>query len=218
MRVGRFTPEHIKNSFLKNFLIYLGIPVGVVLCILMLRCSADQWYLTLCDPVYYSPSGSSVCGILQARILEWVGISSSRVSSWLRNQTHVSCISRQILYHWTAQEAPVILWYYFICPLNSSLEFIHDRKTYLRIKEIDCHCDLVDDHSLSLSLYVCICLCIYVCIIIFKYNVPDGWVSVTNRSLHMYMLFSLVFFSTYFVRSYCFRGFLFLSLPLCALW
>ena len=87
MGVGRFTPEHIKNSFLKNFLIYLGIPVGVVLCILMLRCSADQWYLTLCDPVYYSPSGSSVCGILQARILEWVGISSSRVSSWLRNQT-----------------------------------------------------------------------------------------------------------------------------------
>ena len=61
-----------------------------------------------------------------------------------------------------------------ICALDSSLDFIHDRKIYLRIKEIDCHCDLVDDHSLFLSLRVCICLCIYVCIIIFKCNVPDG--------------------------------------------
>ena len=33
---------------------------------------------TLCDPVDYSPSGSSVHGILQARILEWVAISFSR--------------------------------------------------------------------------------------------------------------------------------------------
>ena len=33
---------------------------------------------TLCDPMDYSPSGSSVHGILQARILEWIAISSSR--------------------------------------------------------------------------------------------------------------------------------------------
>ena len=36
---------------------------------------------TLCDPVDYSPPGSSVHGILQARILEWVAISYSRGSS-----------------------------------------------------------------------------------------------------------------------------------------
>ena len=35
-------------------------------------------YLTLCDPVDYSLPGSSVYGILQARILEWVAISFSR--------------------------------------------------------------------------------------------------------------------------------------------
>ena len=41
--------------------------------------------------------GSSVHAVLQARILEWVAISSSRRSSQLRDQTHFSCIGRQIL-------------------------------------------------------------------------------------------------------------------------
>ena len=43
-------------------------------------CSA-QSCLTLCDPLDYSPPGSSVHGIFQARILEWVAISYSRGSS-----------------------------------------------------------------------------------------------------------------------------------------
>ena len=46
---------------------------------------------------------SSVYGILQARILEWVAISSSRGSSQPRDQTHiycVFCIGRWVLYHW----------------------------------------------------------------------------------------------------------------------
>ena len=47
---------------------------------------------TLCGPVDYSPTGSSVHGILQARILEWVAISFSRGSSWPRDRTQVSCI------------------------------------------------------------------------------------------------------------------------------
>ena len=38
-----------------------------------------------------APSGSSVHGILQARILEWVSMSSSRESSWPRDQSQVSC-------------------------------------------------------------------------------------------------------------------------------
>ena len=44
-----------------------------------------QWCPTLWDPMNYSPSGSSVHGSLQARILEWVAISFSRGSSWPRN-------------------------------------------------------------------------------------------------------------------------------------
>ena len=48
---------------------------------------------TLCDPMDCSPPGSSVHGILQARILEWVAIPFSRASSQLRDQTQVSCIA-----------------------------------------------------------------------------------------------------------------------------
>ena len=58
--------------------------------------------LTLCDPMDCSPPGSSVHGILQARMLEWVAIPFSRGSSWCRDQTRVSGISfigRRVLYH-----------------------------------------------------------------------------------------------------------------------
>ena len=47
---------------------------------------------TLCDPMDCSPSGSSVHGIFQARVLEWVAISISRGSSRTRDQTQVSRI------------------------------------------------------------------------------------------------------------------------------
>ena len=44
-------------------------------------------------------------GSSQARILDWVVISFSRESFQSRDQTHVSCIGRQILYHWATREA-----------------------------------------------------------------------------------------------------------------
>ena len=46
----------------------------------------------LCDPRDCSPPGSSVHGILQTRILEWVAISFSRGSSRPRDRTHVSYV------------------------------------------------------------------------------------------------------------------------------
>ena len=61
---------------------------------------------TLCDPLDCSLPGSSVHGISQARILEWVGISFSRGSSWLRDWTHIFCIGRQIPY---CREAPELM-------------------------------------------------------------------------------------------------------------
>ena len=57
---------------------------------------------TLCDPIDSSPLGSSVPGILQARILEWVAMPSSRGSFLPGDRTcvsYVSCIGRQVLYH-----------------------------------------------------------------------------------------------------------------------
>ena len=57
--------------------------------------------------MHCSPPGSSVHVIFQARILKWVAISSSRGSSWPRDQTIVSCICRWILYQWATWEAPI---------------------------------------------------------------------------------------------------------------
>ena len=56
-----------------------------------------QSCLTLCNPLDCSPPGSY--GILQARILEWVAMPSSRGSSWPSDRTcvsYVSCIGRQV--------------------------------------------------------------------------------------------------------------------------
>ena len=57
---------------------------------------------TLCDHMACSPPGSSVNGILQARILEWIAMHSFRWSSWPRDQTHIFYISHigtRVLYH-----------------------------------------------------------------------------------------------------------------------
>ena len=67
-----------------------------------------QSSLALCDPKDHSPPGSSVHGILQARIREWLPISYSRASSRASDWTCFSCIScigRWILYHWAIWEA-----------------------------------------------------------------------------------------------------------------
>ena len=68
-----------------------------------------QSCLTLCEPMDCSPPGSSVLGTLQARILEWVAMPSSRGSSWPRDRTHVSCISctaGRFFTPWATWEAP----------------------------------------------------------------------------------------------------------------
>ena len=57
-----------------------------------------KWCPILCHPMDCLP-GSSVHGISQARILEWVAISFSRGSSQPRDRTRVCCTGRRILYH-----------------------------------------------------------------------------------------------------------------------
>ena len=68
-----------------------------------------QSCLTLCYPMDCNPLESSVYGILQARILEWVGTPFSRGSSQLRNWTRVSCIADRFFTIWTTREAPLLL-------------------------------------------------------------------------------------------------------------
>ena len=60
---------------------------------------------TLCYPVEYSPPGSSVHGIFQARILKWVAISFSMGSSQPRDRTQVSRIAGRCFNLWATREA-----------------------------------------------------------------------------------------------------------------
>ena len=71
-------------------------------CVCVVLCLADQSCPTLWDPMDCGPPGSSVRGILQARVLVWVALPSSRGSSWPRDWisiSFISCIGRQVLYH-----------------------------------------------------------------------------------------------------------------------
>ena len=80
-------------------------------CVSSVVWSVAQLCTILCDPTDYSPPGSSVHGLSQARILEWVSISSSRGSSWPRDWTPVSCVSciaGGFFTHWAIRDAPVI--------------------------------------------------------------------------------------------------------------
>ena len=74
---------------------------------------------TLCNPMDWSPPGSSVHGILQARTLEWVAIPFSRGSSWPRDRTWVSSIEGLFFFltDWATREAHIKVkgWYYYFC-------------------------------------------------------------------------------------------------------
>ena len=58
-----------------------------------------KWCLTLVTPWTVACQAPLSMGILQARILEWVAIFFSKESSGTRDQTHISCTGRWILYH-----------------------------------------------------------------------------------------------------------------------
>ena len=88
--------EKCENSYNKRKLTFTSL---FCLFIYQIRgptrhaCLVAQLCPTLCNPVDCSLPGSSDRGILQARILECVVISFSRASSWLRDRTHISCLS-----------------------------------------------------------------------------------------------------------------------------
>ena len=84
-----------------------------------------------CNPMDCSLPGSSLHGIFQARILEWVAISSSRGSSLSKDRTRVSCIScigRWVLYYCGNWEATVILVIFKVL-LASWLKVVLKRKS-----------------------------------------------------------------------------------------
>ena len=86
---------------LKSFT-FVILPLLIFCCCC---CLVSQSCPTLCNPMDYSPPGSSVHGILQARTLEWVAIPSSRGSSWPRDQTQVSLTAGRFFTLWATREA-----------------------------------------------------------------------------------------------------------------
>ena len=91
-------------------LIYVQITVCVCVC----ACAKSlQSCPTLCDPIDQRLPGCSVHGILQARVLEWVAMSSSRGSSQPRDQIQVSHIAASC--NSLSSEAPGKPLYIVIC-------------------------------------------------------------------------------------------------------
>ena len=84
-------------AVLKGILISYNWRVAVVVLV-------TQSCVTLCNPMDCSLPGSSVHGILQVRIVEWVTIPFSRGSSWPRDQTQVSYTAGRFFIIWATRE------------------------------------------------------------------------------------------------------------------
>ena len=85
----------------------IGIVKAMVFPVVTYGCEemlVTQSCPTLCNPMGSSSPGSSVHGILQARILEWSAISFSRGSFWPRDWTWVSCIAGRFFTNWATRE------------------------------------------------------------------------------------------------------------------
>ena len=115
-----------------------------------------QSCLTLCAPMDYRPPGSSVHAILQARILEWAAVPSSRGSSGPRGQTCVSypsCLGRGFFIPITIREAQDI-------DLNRLQSYLlSGTSSFLRIISTSGSCSCV-----CACVCVCVCACTHTCL------------------------------------------------------
>ena len=101
-----------KNGFWSHWYLFIDLFQSLIsnlisiICFILLCCYCliDKKCPYFCDPMDYSLPGSSIHGISQARILEWVAISFSRGSSWPRDWTQVSCIASRLLTIWANRE------------------------------------------------------------------------------------------------------------------
>ena len=111
VRMQQFRSSYMIYSYLHKF--YL---LATLIQLLNYTTISDMWIASpivlvtqscpiLCDPMDCSPPDSSVHGILQARILEWVAIPFSRGSSWPRDWTQVSWITGRFFTIWATKEA-----------------------------------------------------------------------------------------------------------------
>ena len=128
--VSRINLDGLKCKSIITFLLP-SIPTSIILCVLVTKSC-----LTLCDPMDYNPPGSFVHEISQARMLEWVAISSSRGSSLPRDWTRSSTLqadslpseppgkpSAFFLLHY--KQMVVLPNHYKLLKLNTNISFIY---------------------------------------------------------------------------------------------
>ena len=112
----------VNFSTLRNFSVVSSVCVCVFVCV-------SHSVATLCNPINCSPLGSSVHGILQARVLEWVAMPFSRGSSQPKDRTWVSCIESRFFTIWATWESrrsrEVLRWWVLLLPLCYFLSQIH---------------------------------------------------------------------------------------------
>ena len=109
LNIWKFTVHVLLKPGLENFEHHFASRWDECNCAVVWAFCA-QSYLILCNPTDCSLPGFSLHGIPQARIPESVAVFFSRASSWPRDQTCVSwvtCISKQILYHWATWKAQI---------------------------------------------------------------------------------------------------------------
>ena len=114
---------HSTNS---HVFVFIVIQFGILWLCAWVQAKSLQSCLTLYNPMDPSLPGSSVHGILPARILEWVAIVSSKWTSLPRDQPCVSCIDRQIPYHCATWEDPHCEFFWIISFLTDIQSILFD--------------------------------------------------------------------------------------------
>ena len=96
----------------------------------------SQSCLTLCHPMDCSLPGSSVHGILQVRMLEWVAISFSRASSWPRD----ACIAGRLFTIWATREAQTQVVYNFLVAMLKNKKKRELTLIVFKLLYLKCYC------------------------------------------------------------------------------
>ena len=132
-------------------------------------------YLKRCNPLDCSSQGSSVYGIIEARILEWVTISSSKGSSWLRERTHVSCVSCIAARFFTTEPAvlpfPALVWLILILFMVKSEMIVYFLLDIVFTFHIYYHSHIF----FRLLWFSSLIVLIFGCLGLVHWDDPEGW-------------------------------------------
>ena len=127
--------------------------VCVCVCVCARTQSLSQVPL-FCDPVDYRIPSSSVHGISQARILEWVAISFCRGSSWPKDQTHIPWVyrlGRWILHHQATWEAHWTLDWKWEAAESSGSRMVVGVSVVCPCNRVPCHLSPASPRALNFS-------------------------------------------------------------------